>query len=87
MDNSNLSCGWAHTLIVWGAIGPLVGIFVGHVLIRSWQQKQWMLDRRKEEWRELLTTLTPPSSRSASSLGRCGFAMGTICGRSTKRRR
>jgi hypothetical protein len=58
MDNSNLSCGWAHTLIVWGAIGPLVGIFVGHVLIRSWQQKQWMLDRRKEEWRELLTTLT-----------------------------
>jgi hypothetical protein len=58
MDNSNLSPGWAHTLIVWGAIGPLVGILVGHVLTRSWQQKQWMLDRRKEEWRELLTTLT-----------------------------
>jgi len=58
MDNSNLSPGWAHTLIVWSAIGPLVGILVGHVLTRSWQQKQWMLDRRKEEWRELLTTLT-----------------------------
>jgi len=57
MDNSNLSPGWAHTLIVWGAIGPFVGILVGHVLTRSWQQKQWMLDRRKEEWRELLTTL------------------------------
>jgi hypothetical protein len=58
MDNSNLSPGWAHTLIVWGAIGPLIGILVGHILTRSWQQKQWMLDRRKEEWRELLTTLT-----------------------------
>jgi hypothetical protein len=58
MDNSNLSPGWEHALIMWGAIGPLVGILVGHVLSRSWQQKQWMLDRRKEEWRELLTTLT-----------------------------
>jgi hypothetical protein len=58
MGNSNLSPGWAHTLIAWGAVGPFVGILVGHVLTRSWQQKQWMLDRCKEEWRELLTTLT-----------------------------
>lgn len=54
MDNLNLS----PILIVCGAIGPFLGILVGHFLTRSWQQKQWMLDRRKEEWRELLTTLT-----------------------------
>jgi hypothetical protein len=58
MDNLNLSHGWAHTLIAWSAIGPLVGILVGHVLTRSWQQKQWILDRRNEEWRELLTALS-----------------------------
>jgi hypothetical protein len=42
---------------VWAAIGPLIGIYLGHFLSRSWQQKQWLLDRRKEEWRELLTAL------------------------------
>jgi len=43
---------------IWGAVGPLVGVIVGHVLTRSWQQRQWLLDQRKEEWRELLSTLT-----------------------------
>jgi hypothetical protein len=42
---------------VWAAVGPLIGIYLGHFLSRSWQQKQWLLDRRKEEWRELLTAL------------------------------
>jgi len=43
---------------IWGAIGPLLGILLGQFLTRSWQQQQWLLDQRKEEWRELLTTLT-----------------------------
>jgi hypothetical protein len=42
---------------IWAAIGPLAGILVGHFLSRSWQQEQWLMDRRKEEWRELLTAL------------------------------
>lgn len=47
------------TLIVagLGIGGTLGGIVVGHVLTRSWQRKQWILDNRKEEFRELLTAL------------------------------
>ena len=45
-------------LALWGAIGPLAGILVGHYLTRSWQQQQWKMDRRKEEFRELLTSLS-----------------------------
>jgi hypothetical protein len=37
-----------------GIGGTLGGIVVGHVLTRSWQRKQWILDSRKEEFRELL---------------------------------
>lgn len=58
MDASKLSNGWALALVLWGVIAPLVGILAGHFLSRSWQQNQWMQDRRKEEWRELLTVLT-----------------------------
>jgi hypothetical protein len=45
-------------LAVWAVIAPLVGIFLGHYLTRSWQREQWLRDSRKEEFRELLTTLT-----------------------------
>lgn len=58
METSKLSHGWTLALVLWGVIAPLVGILVGHYLSRSWQQKQWMQDRRKEEWRELLSVLT-----------------------------
>lgn len=27
-------------LVLWGVIAPLVGIFVGHYLSRSWQREQ-----------------------------------------------
>ena len=58
MDALKLSHGWALALILWSVIAPLVGILAGHFLSRSLQQKQWLQDRRKEEWRELLTVLT-----------------------------
>lgn len=58
MDSLKLSYGWALALVLWGVVAPLVGILVGHYLSRSWQQKQWIQDRRKEEWRELLAILT-----------------------------
>lgn len=45
-------------LAFWAAIGPLVGIVVGHLLSRSWQRKQWYLDNRSQEYRELLSSLT-----------------------------
>ncbi len=57
-------------LALWGAIGPLVALFVGAYLTRSGQRKQWLADERVKEWRELLTTLTTSLSTivSCSSL-------------------
>jgi hypothetical protein len=40
-----------------GIGGTLGGIIVGHFLTRSWQQKQWLLDQRKDEFRELIIGL------------------------------
>lgn len=56
------------TLIVatLGISGTLGGILVGHFLTRSWQREQWLLDCRKEEFRELLTAL----ARSYSAIQR-----------------
>ncbi len=39
------------------SLSALGGIVVGHWLNRSWQQRQWVLDNRKSEARELLTAL------------------------------
>jgi hypothetical protein len=41
-----------------GIVGTLVGVVVGHVLSQSWQKKQWVLDNRKQEVRELLIALS-----------------------------
>jgi hypothetical protein len=45
-------------LSIWAGIGPLVGLLAGHYLLRSWQREQWLLDSRKQEFRELITALT-----------------------------
>lgn len=58
MSNVALPQGWGILLVIWGAVGPLAGIVVGHFLTRSWQAKQWLLDRKNEEWRELITALS-----------------------------
>lgn len=34
------------------------GVLLGHYLTRSWQREQWRLDRRREEYRELITALS-----------------------------
>ena len=52
---------------VWGPIGPLFGIWIGHRLLKSWQREQWLVDARKEEFKELLTTLTMAYSLIAKS--------------------
>jgi len=43
---------------IWAAIGPLIGIALGHSLNRSSQHEQWLRDNRKQEYRDLLTSLT-----------------------------
>jgi hypothetical protein len=48
------------TLVVagLGIGGTLGGIVVGHLLTRSWQQKQWVLNCRKEEFREVVSAIS-----------------------------
>lgn len=41
-----------------GMVGALGGIVVGHFLTRSGQHEQWVRDNRKQEFRELLTSLS-----------------------------
>jgi len=49
---------WATVILaIWAAVGPLVGIYVGHHLLRSQQRRQWLADNRIQEWREVMTTL------------------------------
>jgi len=45
-------------LAFWAAIGPLAGIVLGHVLSRTWQFRQWKLENRRQEYREVLQALT-----------------------------
>jgi hypothetical protein len=52
--------GW-DTAIISGAfliVGTCPGAFLSHRFAKSSQREQWILDNRKQEYRELLTTLT-----------------------------
>lgn len=46
---------------MWNAIGPLVGVVIGALLTPwiawRWQHRQWSLDNRKQEYRDLLDGL------------------------------
>jgi len=52
-----LSHGLTIALILWGVIAPLVAIFVGHRLSRSWQREQWLRDKRYEDYQAVLSAL------------------------------
>jgi hypothetical protein len=43
---------------IWAAVGPMVGIGLGYLLTSRQQHKQWLQDKRREEYRELLSALT-----------------------------
>lgn len=42
----------------WSGIGPLLGVCIGAWLSRSWQRKQWELESKKAEYRELISCLS-----------------------------
>lgn len=41
-----------------GALSGLLGVILGAYLTRSWQRKQWLLDSKKAEYRELISALS-----------------------------
>ena len=49
---------WSFAVRAWSGIGPLIGVLIGAWLTRSWQRKQWALENKKAEWRELISTLS-----------------------------
>jgi hypothetical protein len=49
---------WATVILaVWAAVGPLVGIYIGHRLLQDQHRRQWLADNKINEWREVITTL------------------------------
>jgi hypothetical protein len=54
----NMDFLWATIILaIWGAVGPLVGIYIGHQLLRDQHRRQWLADNKIQEWREVITTL------------------------------
>lgn len=43
---------------IWAVVGPLVGVMLGTYLTLRIQKQRWVLDNKKEEYRELLSALT-----------------------------
>jgi hypothetical protein len=43
---------------ILAGIGSFVGIGIGAYLTRSWDQRKWLSENRRDECRELLTALT-----------------------------
>jgi hypothetical protein len=61
------------TFAVFGAVGSLIGVIIGHLLTRSSERKRWRLDKEAEEYRDLLDAL----SAAYLSLGKIELARGT----------
>lgn len=55
---NNLDHVWNLIEKIWSVIGPLVGVLIGAGLTRSWQRKQWVLENKKSEYRELISVLS-----------------------------
>jgi hypothetical protein len=54
---------------VWAVAGPLVGVLVGAWLATRNQKRQWFLDNKRGEYRELLDTLADCGSKFAIIYG------------------
>lgn len=50
-------------LAIWGVVAPFLGVLAGSFLTSWWQHKQWVLDNKKQEYRELLSALSDAYGR------------------------
>ena len=72
---------WTTALLaVWAAIGPFAGIAYGHRLATAWQRRQWALDSKKQEYKELLGTLTRDALCILHDSGHLGFGLTVTTG-------
>src|SRR5712691_8008329 len=62
---------------MWPVIGALVGVVIGALLTRSWDRKKWLNDNRKQEYRELLTSLTNACSAMIDNFHAKGASLQT----------
>lgn len=53
---------WKHLGSLWSAVGPLFGVYIGAQLAAQTHRAQWIADKKLEEYRELVTTLTQSMS-------------------------
>lgn len=44
--------------MVWAAIGPLAGVLIGALLASRIQRRQWLADRKREEYHKLISAIT-----------------------------
>ena len=49
-------------LNIWAVCGPLFGILLGSWLATKTQRKHWILDNKRDEYRQLLTTIADAGS-------------------------
>lgn len=64
-------------LNIWAIFGPLVGIVIGSWLTTRNQRKHWILDNKRDEYRELLTTIADTGSNLLIFYGaKPGFTIG-----------
>ena len=57
-------------LNVWAIVGPFVGIFLGSWLTTKNQHRHWLLDNKRSETRDLLTTIADSGSKLLVFWGR-----------------
>jgi hypothetical protein len=57
---------------IWAAIGPLVGVVIGAWLAARWQDRRWILDNKKAEYRGILDALQTYRWNVTRHRARCG---------------
>ena len=60
---------------IWAALGPLVGVRYGHALSKRLQTERWVVENKKQEYREVLGAITEAFS-TIVRYGSAGIATG-----------
>jgi len=70
---------------IWAVGGPLIGVVLGAYLSRMWQWEQWLRDNRKQECRELLSSISTAYMALAKLSARTTSGPAVVPGEEEKR--